>query len=72
MLRHSLKTISRKMAPSRGGEKKIEKRGWSFQMGWRWTLENELLYTLNRLKYILDTIKVSANSMIFFERMNIQ
>ena len=25
MLRHSLKTISRKMAPSRGGEKKSKK-----------------------------------------------
>ena len=56
MLRHSLKTISRKIAPSGGGEKYM-KRGWSFRMRWRWTLENKLLYTLDKWKYILDTKK---------------
>ena len=65
MLRHSLKTISRKMAPSGGGEKYM-KRGWSFQMERKWTLQNKLLYSLDKLKYILDTKKDHVNSRIFF------
>ena len=69
MLRHSLKTISRKIAPSGGGEKYM-KRGWSFRMRWRWTLENKLLYTLDKLKYILDTKKVDVNSRTFLGSLN--